>query len=59
MTAYDDRVRELSRMPKRKLADLFRVRCTQFLWSAVAPERWTKDELISEVLRIEFPGGAA
>lgn len=50
---YDARVIELSRMPKWKLAAYYREH-SGLMWSAVPPEKWSKDQLVSDCLAIDF-----
>ena len=50
---YDDRVRELSKMPKARLAALIRVAHPR-MWTASPLETWNKDELVNNVLDDEF-----
>lgn len=54
----DARVRELSRMCKASLAAIIR-RNHPNLWTAHPLTSWSKDELIREVLRDEYPEGVA
>jgi hypothetical protein len=54
MTADRDlRVRELSRMCKSSLVAIVR-RNHPHMWTAHPLERWSKDDLINEVLRDEY-----
>lgn len=53
---WDNRVREISRWSKVRLAARVREHGT-LVWSVAPPEKWSHDELVSEVLRIEFPEG--
>jgi hypothetical protein len=53
-SAYDQRVRELYRMPKSRLAPLWRQHHPN-AWTAHPVEKWNKDELINDILRAEFP----
>ena len=48
----EQRVREIYRMNKRQLAAFYREH-SNMIWSAVPPEKWSKDELVNEVLRLE------
>lgn len=54
-SAYDVRVRELSRMPKAALEQLVNSR-HHFVLGGPSQVRWSKDELIAEILRDEFGG---
>jgi hypothetical protein len=53
-SAHDRRVSELSRMPKSRLAPLWRQHNPN-TWTAHPVETWNKDELINDILRAEFP----
>lgn len=48
----DARVVEISRMTKAQLAGIVRAH-RNIVWSARPVERWSKDELISEVVEFE------
>lgn len=48
----DARVIEISRMSKAQLAAIVRAN-RNIVWSAKPVERWSKDELISEVVEFE------
>lgn len=61
----DARLRELDRLPKARLAAMYRrgVRRPDGAWQqwgggVTPPERWRKDEVISSILEIEFPDTA-
>jgi hypothetical protein len=56
MNDYDRRVRQLYDTPKAALAAYYRER-SSMVWSATPPERWNRDELVNEILAIEFPAG--
>lgn len=49
----DERVKALSRMSKVELARLLRCQTPVTVWWQVEPEKWGKDELVSEVLATE------
>ncbi len=57
----DDRVRELSRMPKTRLARMYRAGVRgpggPVSWGGGQhpPEKWTKDELVNTIVGIEHP----
>lgn len=56
--AWNIRVKELSRMSKAKLAQIWRLGAGgNSVWTAAPPERWNTDELINDILRHEFPNG--
>jgi hypothetical protein len=57
MTSFDARVVALYRTRKADLAALYRTLSPDMIWSAAQPEKWGKDELVNEILRIEFPNG--
>jgi hypothetical protein len=52
MTTRDDRVRELYSMTKVELAVLYKKE-SNWVWSAVPPEKWKKDQLVSDILELE------
>lgn len=56
VSLFDARVRVLSRMSKAELVDVWHATHLNTVWTATPPTRWSKDELISEVLQAEFPG---
>lgn len=51
---WDNRVRELYGMRKPAVLALWRERHPH-IWTSHPPERYTKEELISDILRKEFP----
>lgn len=51
---FDARVRELYRMPKARLVQMINARHNFVLGAPTTA--WSKDELVSDVLRDEFPG---
>lgn len=53
----DQRIRDLYRMNKGQLAAIVRGR-RNIVWTAAPLERWSKDELINEVLSAEFSQSA-
>lgn len=57
--AYAIRVRELARMSKGQLANVWRLNHPNTVWTATPPERWNVDELTNDILRAEFPDGGA
>lgn len=56
MAAWDARVKELYRLKRVELAGMVRER-SGLVWSAVPAEKWSKDELVNELLRLDFPKG--
>jgi hypothetical protein len=48
----DVRLRELGKLPKARLVAIYRPNC---LGSAHPLSSWSRDELISSILSIEFP----
>lgn len=52
------RVRELDGMTRAALARHFRS-ISGWVGGASRPETWTKDELIHDIVQIEFPGQGA
>lgn len=50
------RVVALYRMRKADLAAHYR-QISNHVWSPVPPEKWNKDQLVSDILQIEFPNG--
>lgn len=53
----DDRVRELSRISKKRLVAQWRSGPGRLvLWTAHPVERWNREELIADILAHEFGG---
>jgi hypothetical protein len=52
MTERDQRIRDLYRTPKRALAAYYREH-SGYVWAAVPPERWSKNQLVSDILRLD------
>jgi hypothetical protein len=57
-STYDRRVSELHRMPKHRLAPLWR-RLHPNTITAHPVEKWNRDELVNDILRAEFPAAGA
>jgi hypothetical protein len=55
--AYEVRVKELSRMSKRALAHIWNLHHPN-AWTAHPVESWNRDELVNDILRVEFPDGS-
>jgi hypothetical protein len=60
--AREDRRRELAKMTKTRLCRMYRNgittprgTITQWIGGMHPPEQWRKDEVISSILRIEYP----
>jgi hypothetical protein len=52
---WDKRVKQLSKMNKTALSALWHeLQCNPY-WTVMPPSFWTKDELINDILRAEFP----
>lgn len=55
--AWNIRVKELSRMNKRQLANIWHAHNPGNVYVAAPVHTWNKDELVNDVLRTEFPNG--